>query len=119
MDIDVLIVIRVLLYGLASFRYAMLLHNESGPWYVFDWLRHKAGIEIYEDEFGNETYIADRFWGELLACPYCLSGWFSIFFTISYYIEKVRPVGDALVIVGAIWGVAYVLLKYFDKPHVR
>jgi len=55
----------------------------------------------------------------LLACPYCLSGWFSIFFTISYYIEKVRPVGDALVIVGAIWGVAYVLLKYFDKPHVR
>lgn len=111
MIFDVLIVIRILVYGLAVYRYTLLFHEEAGPWYVFDWLRHKAGVELFEFLDGKTEYVGEGFFGELLSCKYCLSGWLAIALTIGFYIEKMRPFADAFAILGAIWALAYILFK--------
>jgi len=53
----------VVIGALCVWRLTHLLHAEEGPWHIFASLRKHAG---------------DRFWGQVLACFYCLSLWIAM-----------------------------------------
>lgn len=116
MDIDFTFIVRLLMYSLAVYRFTMLLYNEDGPFHMFDWLRHKAGIEVHSystsDDQDNYIEVVERtgegFFAELLNCPYCLSGWVALFMSIgfttnNYYFEW-------FAFYGAMWCIVYMLL---------
>ena len=70
-------ILRLIVYSLATFRVTMLLHNEEGPWALFDWFRFKMGL-LYRSETASFEFRDDEyqpFIGKLLQCPLCLSGW--------------------------------------------
>jgi hypothetical protein len=105
---------RLIVYALAVFRVTHLLAAERGPFDVFDWLRAKAGV-YYRFELGQQgqqpTYIreADGFWGELMNCPLCLSGWVAAPVMIGYLLKS--KLLDAVASWLAIWGLVVALFK--------
>lgn len=120
--------VNIVICGLAVFRYTMLLYNENGPWDVFDWLRFKAGISIVEtlDMHTQEVVKTERkgegFFAKLLNCPYCISGWISIALAPAVVLPLIFDTYQVLpfvvwlpfefaALVGATWGMAYLLFK--------
>lgn len=109
--------IRIAIYAVATYRFTLLFYEEDGPWHIFDWLRAKAGIfhTLYteENESGKlETKVettAEGFWAELLNCPYCLCGWFSIVAVIG--LRTKNKVLELIALWGCVWGVVHYLLK--------
>ena len=98
-------------YSLAVFRLTMLLHSENGPFHVFDWLRFKAGITV--DKNGKQILIKNSFFARLLTCPYCLSGWISLFAIVAilFHSDFVDMAAAWL----AIWAVVYLLIGVIEK----
>ena len=66
---------NVIIYGMAVWRMASMLVNETGPWNMFLKLRYWAGIE-------HEGMIPDNFFGGVLSCVWCTSIWIAFFFTV-------------------------------------
>lgn len=86
--------VRLLVYGLATYRVTHLLCYERGPFDVFDWLRAKAGIqEVATYWIGQQKMTTERvaigFWAELLNCPLCLSVWLAAMATAALFLNCV------------------------------
>lgn len=76
----------VTVLGLAVFRMSMLLVEERGPFYLFAWLRLRAGIR---HDTNNLPYVVyARGWrmevGELFLCVWCMSVWVGMAVTLAY-----------------------------------
>jgi len=56
-----------LVCGLATWRFASLLHTED----AFEWLRKWIGIQ--NDDEGYPAVYPDGFWGDVFNCFWCLS----------------------------------------------
>lgn len=56
---------QLIVFGLATWRVASLFVNEDGPWFIFNKLRHRAGIRNME--------IGPGFLAQLLSCIWCFS----------------------------------------------
>jgi len=72
--------VQFLVLGLATWRVSSYLAEETGPWLVFDWLRHKAGVRY--DKGGNvygENELAKQ-----LACMWCLPTVVGVLFTLGW-----------------------------------
>lgn len=66
--------ITFLIFGLATWRIASLIVNETGPGRVFQHFREKvAGIQ--HDEDGEPFGIPETFLGGLFGCVWCVSVW--------------------------------------------
>lgn len=67
---------------LATYRWTLLLHNESGPAHVFDKLRARAGVRYdkHSNPYG-ENWIAEGF-----LCPYCLSVWVGVLISAALFL---------------------------------
>ncbi len=107
--------------ALAAYRLTHLFVYEDGPFGIFDWIRHKAGIsievqqgyewwwtaagEVRSEEVSRETVHTDGFWAELLACPLCLSVWFA---------GLVRLLPDFVVDWLSVAGICLLLFKRFE-----
>lgn len=57
----------ILLCGLATWRFASLLHTED----AFEWLRSLVGIG--NDEKGYPAVYPETFWGKVFHCFWCLT----------------------------------------------
>lgn len=99
--------------ALAAYRLTHLFVYEDGPFSIFDWIRHKVGIFVKEEEqifFNNETGCtdvewgevvqADGFWAELLTCPFCLSVWFAglVHFLPGFIVDWLSVAGICLLL---------------------
>lgn len=108
---------RLVVYALAVFRVTALLYAERGPFDAFDWLRAKAGVYYVEDPWhlrspeNDPVYIreADGFWGELMNCPLCLSGWVALPAIIGLVLKS--RLLDIVASWLAIWGLVVALFK--------
>ncbi len=67
------LVAEALLIGLAGWRVASLLVNESGPFHIFRNLRSVLGFTHGDD--GAVIAWPDKFLPNLLSCVWCLSPW--------------------------------------------
>ena len=105
--------LRFVVYALATFRITHLLWWENGPFYTVDWLRSKAGV-WFSEAHGKRT--ADRFWGQVLNCPDCLSVWVAAIALVALVVNWY--VLDALAIWLAMSGAAMLCVKLMrrDEP---
>lgn len=111
------LLVRIIIHTLAVYRFSLLLHEEDGPFDVFDWLRAKSGIrhEIYAEENTHgmlETkvdIIAEGFWARLLNCSYCLSGWIAAIAAVN--ITCRNKLMDLIAVYGCVWGIVHWMLK--------
>ena len=105
-------VLRFLIYALAAFRITLLFYFDDGPSYVFDWIRHKAGIYYVQIKGTNVTETkrrADGFFGKVLNCPLCLSFWIASFFIIPYKLENIWV--DYFFTVLGFWGFVTIIFR--------
>lgn len=120
--------IRLLVYVLAVFRVTHLLWAERGPFDAADWLRAKAGV-YYKESIALGEYErlgaslsypaasvryeygrgAEGFWGELMNCPLCLSGWVAMVAMVGYALKS--WVLDVVATWLAVWGVVVLIFK--------
>jgi len=64
--------------GFAIYYIAFIIRNLDGPFYAFFILRKLIGFKYEETDIGVAETIPDNFFGQLLACQYCLYFWMSI-----------------------------------------
>jgi hypothetical protein len=69
-----------LVLGLATWRVASLLVNESGPFHVFTKIRKLAGIQHDSNE--KALIVPDRFLAGVLSCVWCCSIYVGFFWLI-------------------------------------
>lgn len=62
---------NILVYGLATYRIAKLLVEETGPFHLFVWFRSLFGIQ--HDDSGAPNAWPSGYFGEMLECVYCTS----------------------------------------------
>lgn len=114
-------IIKFLLYALAIFRYTVLIYEEDGLFDVFKNIRQWAGIhyETWNDvtEEDKMIIVTERKagkgqLGKLLNCPFCISGWLTIFMTI-IFIQN-NPHLDLIALFGGLWGAVYILLQKYE-----
>lgn len=86
------------LISLGVWRISNMLSREDGPLFVFERLRHLAGIRRRSNN-PSEMYVEDdsRFWGTLIICPWCLSVWVATAFALSYWRSRRIAIGLAFV----------------------
>lgn len=97
--------------ALAAYRLTHLFVYENGPFDIFDWIRHKAGIFVEaewivtpldakgtQDVVLQETVHAEGFWAGLLICPFCLSVWFAaiVYFLPAFIVDWLSVAGACL-----------------------
>lgn len=70
-------ILTSIIVGLASWRLANLLVNESGPFDIFERIRYLAGIRVGE---------VNGFLPLLFSCVYCMSVWTTIAAYLTYII---------------------------------
>ena len=75
-------ILKIMLLGMACWRLTSLISQEDGPFKVFRKLRELVGITHYND--GKVCEVPDKFWCELLSCPWCLSVWVAGGLTVAY-----------------------------------
>jgi len=88
-----------------------------------DWLRARAGV-YYRQQLTYQSNVplniakvesvtlvreAEGFWGELMNCPLCLSGWVTVPILISYRLRS--RILDAIATWLAVWGMAVLIFK--------
>ncbi len=93
--------------ALASWRVAVMLVFETGPFEVFARLRIKVGITHYDD--GTVESAPDSGMGKLLSCVWCLSFW-----TTLPACAILWSVPEIVVVLG-IWGAATYLESWRTK----
>lgn len=114
-------IIRLIPYGITAYTFVSVFHLNKGPWDWFDKIRKLTGVNIIEtsqtiDSYGTEINsveyeIRDNFLAKMFSCPVCLSGWFSLAILLPLY----RLRFDLVAIFGAIWGIAYLLIKWDES----
>jgi hypothetical protein len=70
----------LIIYGLATWRLASLLVNESGPWDMFVHLRELCGIT--HDDLKQKAIIPDGVLAGILSCVWCCSIWVGAFWLL-------------------------------------
>lgn len=90
----------VVLVGLASWRTAVMLVQEQGPWHVFRWIREMVGI--IHDEDGEPAGIPDALLAGIFGCVWCASAWIAVALVPAYNLEW----GRSFVVVMAAAGIA-------------
>ena len=70
--------------ALATWRLSSLLAREDGPYQVFDWLRHKAGVR-YDER--SEPYAGNEL-ARGLTCIWCNSVWIGALFTLAWIVSE-------------------------------
>ncbi len=83
-----------LIMALASWRAAVFLVREDGPFFVARWLRERAGIQ-HDSESGAPVVVPENVLALALACVWCTSFWTSIIMLALWF---------------SVWGVPVVLL---------
>lgn len=71
---------HLIIYGLATWRVASLLVEESGPFDIFKKIRELTGITHDEDDL--PLMIPDRFFAQLFSCVWCTSVWVAVAYTL-------------------------------------
>jgi hypothetical protein len=64
--------------ALATYRWTLMLNNESGPAHIFVRFRTRVGVKF--DTYSNP--IATNWVAEGVLCPFCLSVWVGIAATL-------------------------------------
>jgi hypothetical protein len=100
-------IIDFIVMGIATYRLALLLTQERGPFDVFLRIRALTGIE--HDDGGVPYMIPERFWSRLLSCVWCSSVWIGFGITIIYYIFPALSI--AVLLPFALSGMAIYLSK--------
>ena len=114
--------LRILVYAIAVYRFTLLLVEEDGPGHIFTRLRVWAGISTQVVIVGNgdaqeaqaQKIMSEDagFLAEMLDCPYCMSGWLSVWATIGVW--KGWKLFDAIAVWGCIWGIVAYIFKQQD-----
>lgn len=60
--------------ALATYRIAMLITWDNGPWDIFERLREAAGAYEYDQDKRPASLV-----GKLVTCPYCVGVWAGAF----------------------------------------
>lgn len=81
--------------ALATFRLAMMIAEEEGPFSIFVKLRARVGAFDY-NEYGQPKSV----WGRGISCPLCVGMYAALFFYVLYHI----PFGWYIVVLFAIAG---------------
>ncbi len=90
--------------ALATWRLAVLLVFEAGPWALVRRLRSRLGIE--HDDFGVPAGVPETWPGSVFGCPWCMAAWTT---PLVYGILWAAP----YVVVGlATWAAATLLEAY-------
>jgi len=95
---------RLLIYALAVYRVTRLLWWENGPFDMFDWVRHKAGVWV-DSKFKRQH--SNTFFSQLLLCPHCLGMWLAVPALTCWYAQS--PILDLIATWLAISGLVSVL----------
>lgn len=103
--------LTLVISGLAGWRLAYMLVNESGPFDVFGRLRYLAGIRQIvvhgpDGQAISAGYTATNTLAEGLMCVWCVSVWTAVFCAL---ITLVGPIGVWLVRILAISGLAIIM----------
>lgn len=73
--------LHLLVIGLATYRIALLLVEEAGPFEVFGKLRHAVGVRY---DAKSEQYATNEL-AKLFLCVWCMSIWVGVIITILLY----------------------------------
>lgn len=65
--------------ALVTWRVSSLLVNEDGPFYVFERIRARVGVQ-------NHTVDNQRFLAQVLSCLWCCSIWVGAFWTLLLFL---------------------------------
>lgn len=104
-------IIQLFINVLSVFRMANLFYEEDGPYKIFELIRERSGLFIYQTNNGvvknlNEPDGNYNFFGNLLSCFWCISIYISLF----VYILDQFKLGKILNIVMA-FSAASILIK--------
>lgn len=84
-----------LIFGLATWRIASLLVQESGPGDIF--VKVREGFGFTHDSKKHKVIIPDGFWGDLLSCVWCCSLFVAAGWVLFYALLPGLAVWTALV----------------------
>lgn len=95
----------VLLFGLATYRMALAVSKESGPFWMFKLLRRNV-----KKHAPDQTHM-----DEGIECLWCMSMQFGIVVVVTAYFWKGNAVYDGCILALAISAIAIVLNQAFTK----
>lgn len=82
--------LNLVVFGLATWRMASLLAEESGPFDVFMKMRKLSGIIHDPDKI--VAMIPDNFFAQMISCVWCNSIYIGAFWaTMLYFLPEVSP----------------------------
>lgn len=77
-------IIQLLINILSVFRLSNLFYEEDGPYKIFELIRERSGLFVYQTNSGvirnlDESGENYNFFGNLLSCFWCISIYISLF----------------------------------------
>ena len=112
----------LIVLGVATFRFSLLISEESGPFKIFEHIRTLFGITENDIKIPSDYgYIdateikAHNQLGKLILCPHCLSGWVS--FVLSLVFLYFTPYQVFFVYWMSIWGISYLLITVVKRDN--
>lgn len=75
-------ILEFIVLALACWRLTSLFSQESGPFKLFVKIRERLGVTHYDS--GQVCEVPDKFWCNLITCPWCLSVWMASGLTLAY-----------------------------------
>ncbi len=87
--------VNLIFASLASYGIAILLTKMDGPSDIFEHLRSKLGAYSYGAD-GRPDSPSGRF----ISCPYCVSLWFSVWFTLVFFPINIEEFVNVFPVIG-------------------
>jgi len=97
--------------ALATVRASWFVVVEDGPWGIMQRLRVAAGCYEYRDQRGPDGMpVAKTEIGRALTCPFCVSPWFALLFSLC--VLSSMTVAHVLVLVAGVSGAAWYFIRW-------